>query len=154
MEPTLIRSCSHEHAAAPGCDLLDREQWKQANPGLASGIKSTSYMEAAAARASATPASESSFRALDLNQPASIERHPILGVSDWVAIESRDVPQRGGRCTLGLDLGGSSAMTSACALWENGAHGGMGSIPFEARPPAARPHRWSRRPLREIISGG
>ena len=51
------------------CALDDRRAWHAANPGLKSGIKSISYMEAEARRVSQTPSDEGSFRALDLNLP-------------------------------------------------------------------------------------
>ncbi len=46
---------------------------------------------------------------------------PLCAPESWVAIETDRLPDRGGgRCWVGLDLGGSSLMSCAIALFESG----------------------------------
>ena len=67
-----------EHAAAPDAALDDVDAWHAANPGIADGIKSLSYMRDMSRRALASPADVSTFRAHDLNQPQSPAREMIV----------------------------------------------------------------------------
>jgi phage terminase large subunit-like protein len=108
-----------EHAAPPDAALDDVSAWHAANPGLADGIKSLSYMRDAARRALASPADQSTYRAHDLNQPQSPAREMIVGLSDWQAciVPPDDEPERAGECVIGFDLGGSSSMTALVAVW-------------------------------------
>ena len=106
----------HVHRAPKGCGLHDRKAWKAANPTLGS-IKSLEYMEAAARRAVLTPADESDFRAMDLNQPGSPTREMICSPTDWEACRVPVLPDRAGPCYVGVDVGGSRAMTNAVSYW-------------------------------------
>ena len=108
-----------EHAAPPDAALDDVSAWYAANPGIADGIKSLSYMRDASRRALASPLDQSMFRAHDLNQPQSPAREMIVALSDWqgVVCAPDDLPERAGECVVGFDLGGSSSMTAAVALW-------------------------------------
>ena len=92
----------HEYAAAEDCDLLDRDAWRAANPGLASGIKSIRYMEDAAARAVASPADQPSFRAYDLNLPRNPSTETLTTPEDWRACEVSELPERSGPCVVGF----------------------------------------------------
>ena len=105
-----------EYAAPSEGALDDPATWQAANPGLGT-IKSAEYMRKAAARAIATPADQSSFRAHDLNQPQQPERVLIISISDWESCLVEIPPARAGICCLGLDLGGSTSMTCAVAHW-------------------------------------
>ena len=109
----------HEYAAEAGAALDDRSAWEVANPGLADGIKSTSYMSDASARAIASPADAASFRALDLNQPVEAGRTMIVDVDDWAACTGLEQPPRDGPVVLGFDAGYSASMTALSALWPN-----------------------------------
>ena len=110
---------------------MDREAWDAANPGLADGIKSLSYMEDAATRALTSPADQSLFRAYDLNAPLDPEREPICTPAEWE--ECIGEPERIGPCYVGLDIGGSASMTACAAFWPmTGAmtsFGAFGSVP-------------------------
>ena len=107
----------HEYSASEDADLLDRDEWHKANPGLRSGIKSLSYMEDAAARAVASPADAPSFKAYDLNQPRSPSTETLTTPEDWRACEVSELPPRQGSCIVGFDLGGSSSLTALAAFW-------------------------------------
>ena len=102
-----------------GADLEDREAWKAANPGLGT-IKSLSYMEAAAEKASKSQLDEIDFRLYDLNEPVEKSEDLICSLSDWKQCLDPNPPPRTGRCFFGFDLGGSRSMTAAAAVWENG----------------------------------
>ena len=106
----------HLYEAAADCALDDRAAWAAANPGLGT-IKSLEYMADEAARVAVTPADQNSFRAFDLNAKLSPDRMPIVTVDQWKACIVDDLPARSGPCYLGLDLGGSSSMTTAVAYW-------------------------------------
>jgi phage terminase large subunit-like protein len=58
---------SHVYAAPEGCDVMDREAWRAANPALGF-FRSLPDMEKAAKRAERLPSQENSFRWLFLNQ--------------------------------------------------------------------------------------
>ena len=101
------------------CALDDRRAWHAANPGLKSGIKSISYMEAEARRVSQTPSDEGSFRALDLNLPQKPGAEMLCPVDELCAcfVEPMLLPDRSGPCYLGFDFGEATSGTAACAIW-------------------------------------
>ena len=107
----------HHYTAPDGCALDDPEAWAAANPGLAVGIKSLEYMQDEARRTAATPADQASFRAYDLNQPQSPAVVMLCDPADWRACECDIPPARSGNCVVAFDLGGSSSMTAAAAIW-------------------------------------
>ena len=108
----------HEYTPSdPRCRVDDRRAWQQANPGLATGIKSLEYMVDMAAKAAATPADQAFFRAHDLNLPQAPNRETVCSPEDWDECEQADLPERDGQCVVGVDLGGSASMTAAAAVW-------------------------------------
>ncbi len=109
----------HLYAADDECALDDESAWAAANPGLASGIKSTSYMVDMSAKAIAIPSDAASFRSYDLNQPRSPSTETVCAVADWQRCERPidDLPPRSGPCCIGFDIGGSSSLTALAALW-------------------------------------
>ena len=109
----------HVYQAPDDCSIDDPAAWAAANPGLACGIKSASYMADEARRVLMTPSDQAHFRAFDLNQPQSPSREMIASVTDWRAciVPVDELPERDGRCVVGFDLGGSSSMTALVALW-------------------------------------
>ena len=107
----------HEYAAPADCELDDRAAWTAANPGLAGGIKSASYMADMARRALASPADQRSFRSHDLNAPVDPGREMICSLVDWKACLTDDPPPRDGEVVIGFDLGGSASMSALVAIW-------------------------------------
>ena len=85
----------HLYQAPEDCALDDDKAWAAANPGLSCGIKRRSYMESESRRVSVTVSDESSFRALDLNQPISPTSEMIFSVSDWLkcVVPISDLPR-------------------------------------------------------------
>ena len=122
----------HEYAADENADLLDREQWAKANPGLGT-IKSLAYMEDASRRAVESPLAASGFRSLDLNLPGTPNQPHILDVADYQRAVTTALPPREGFCVVSLDVGGATAFTAACAYWPTSGrcelYTGVGGIP-------------------------
>jgi len=102
--------------APTDCELDDEAAWHAANPGLAGGIKSISYMRDAAERAIVAAGNEMHFRAYDLNQPVDAERRVIVQVRDYKKCLADDPPKLEGDVILGIDLGATVSMTCAVAL--------------------------------------
>ena len=103
--------------ADPDCDIMDRDAWHAANPGIAAGIKSLRYMEDEARRVLSTPADQASFRAFDLNTPQDPGREMVCSVADWKALQSGEAPGRSGACVVGVDIGESASMSGCVAVW-------------------------------------
>ena len=121
----------HHYRAPEGCELDDEAAWDAANPGIKAGIKSIDYMRSEARRVAVTRSDESSFRALDLNQPAKPGSEMIFSLSEWEScvVAEEDMPPRTGQCCIGFDLGGSSSMTALAAAWPNGRVEAWGAFP-------------------------
>ena len=136
----------HHYRAAEGCALADEAAWDAANPGLSAGIKSIEYMRAEARRVAVTRSDESSFRALDLNQPGKPGSEMIFSLAEWqqCVVSEDDLPPRTGECCVGFDLGGSSSMTALAVIWPDscrlevwGAFPGTPALKERARVDAA-----------------
>ena len=112
----------HHHHGDEGCAIDDPAQLRKANPGIASGILHLEDLVRDAQLAKKIPANEPHFRAHHLNQRQSPTKECICSVTDWTActVPARDLPPREGRAWLGLDCGGSSSLTAACIIFENG----------------------------------
>ncbi len=107
----------HHYAASLDCELDDRAAWQAANPGL-DIVKEVSYMEQEAARVAATPADESSFRALDLNAPLEPSEEVILTPADLKhRVFTDNPPERLGPVIVCFDFGESKSATAAFAIW-------------------------------------
>ena len=104
-----------EYSAPEGCKLLDKDAWTAANPAMASGVVSESFIGRMAARAMETPANEPAFRSLHLNQRVDPEAVLILTGEQWRACQFENPPELSGTIYLGLDLGGSKALCSLAA---------------------------------------
>ena len=113
-------------------DPYEEKNWYKANPGLSCGIKSLDYMRAAAARASASPESESKFFGHDLNMRVDPARNLLCTSKDYESVLAGEagLPPADGQPVIGVDLGGSTSMTAACALWpETGRCEFVGAFP-------------------------
>lgn len=105
------RVVSHLYAAPDDCALDDKAAWKAANPALAE-FRSEQDMQDFCERAMTSPAQESSFRWLFLNQRVEAES-PYISRALWqqgvgdVAEDWADA-----EVYAGLDLSGSSDLTA------------------------------------------
>ena len=61
-----------------------------------------------------------SFEAYRLNRLLQPSQEMLCEVSEWQAVERREVPPRVGRPFVGLDLGSSRSWSAAWAIWPNG----------------------------------
>ena len=122
LERRELPTCAVHHYApdvvqGADVDIHDRKIWAAGNPGLATGIKALDYMAAESARVAVTPSDLNSFLAFDLNLPQSPTREMIFAPSDLTACVAEELPERAGPCYLGLDFGGATSGTAACAIF-------------------------------------
>ena len=104
------------YAARPDDPITHRTTWKRANPSLDFMPWLESRIRQEAQDAKADPALLASFRALRLNLGvADTEASLLLEAGTWARIEGSADPS--GRYVLGLDLGGSEAMSAAAGYW-------------------------------------
>ena len=75
-------------------------------------------------------ADQSSFRALDLNLPATPSTEMLVSLDDFLACESEELPAREGPCFPGCRSWGASASMAAavCLLAENHPVGIVGRV--------------------------
>lgn len=105
------KTVCHLYAADPDADLLDKKQWKKANPALGL-FRSEADMKKQAEKAARMPSFENTFRNLNLNQRVSTSS-PLISKSSWIACASAPMPLS--ECTLiygGLDLSGKFDLTA------------------------------------------
>ena len=122
LERRELPTCAVHHYApdviqGADVDIHDRRIWAAGNPGLATGIKATEYMAAESQRVAVTPTDLASFLAFDLNLPQSPTREMIFAPADLTACVAEELPERAGPCYLGLDFGGATSGTAACAIF-------------------------------------
>ena len=107
------KTVCHLYQADPDCDLLDKKQWKKANPAL--GIfRSEEDLEEQLKQASRLPAMEGSARNLLLNQRVALESL-WLAPSAWKSCSQKPdltVFQKY-PCSIGLDLSARNDLTAA-----------------------------------------
>jgi phage terminase large subunit-like protein len=77
------RTVCRVYEAPAGCDVLDKDAWRAANPALGT-IASEAYVEQLANEAKRLPSRESQFRNLVLNQRVSLRRH-LIPMEVWKA---------------------------------------------------------------------
>lgn len=99
----------HVYAADPDCDLMDREQWKKANPAL--GIfRSEKDLEEQLKEALNMPSKENAARNLLLNQRISMDS-PFVSKAVWQSNGDKPASLRGKKVYGGLDLSSVSDLT-------------------------------------------
>ena len=104
------------HAAVESDPPFRLRTWRKANPSLPAmpSLEKRIRKEAGAAKRDSSMLA--SFRALRLNMGTDdVEQSTLLHASTWRKITG-DV-ERSGRCTWGLDLGQSEAMSACAAYW-------------------------------------
>ena len=103
------------YSADPDCDIDDRAQWAQANPGL-SKLKPLAYLEDQCRRALQDAENEPDFRELELNQDATPHRDVIVTLGQWRKCVG-ELPPRSGPVVVGIDVGDVDSLTCLCAYW-------------------------------------
>lgn len=115
----------HLYAADKDCDLMDKAQWKKANPAFGE-FRSADDMEALALRAKRMPSFESTFRNLNLNQ--RVEKvNPFVSRDVWELNAGRSELAEGDVVYGGLDLSSVADLTAlvlvnetysvSCTFW-------------------------------------
>ena len=106
------------HAARPDDPIGHRRTWLRANPSLDFMPALEARIRKEAAGAKADPSLLASFRSLRLNLgTADTEQALLLDAGTWSRIEAEAAVIPAGRYVLGLDLGGSAAMSAAAGYW-------------------------------------
>lgn len=122
------RIVCHIYAAPEGCDLLDVEGWKAANPALGL-FRSEDDLREQMSQAARMPSMASSARNLLLNQRVSLD-NPFVSPDVWASCSAEPEPFEG-LVYAGLDL---SARTDLTALVLIGQVGGAWQV---------RPYFWT-----------
>eukprot|EP00903_Cladosiphon_okamuranus_P002609 g2607.t1 len=109
-----------EHRPPPGLPADDVASLMQANPGAKFGIgPSLEDLQRDARRAIKRGGSAlTSFRLYNRNERVSDEhRGVLLTVDEWMDCEVDKLPPKQGQVVIGVDIGGSAAMTAAAFYW-------------------------------------
>lgn len=130
-----------EHRPTPGLPADDLPSLKIANPGSGFGIGPTleRLQQDAALAIERGGSALSRFRLLSRNERiAEDNRDALLGLDEWLAAETDDLPPREGQVVIGLDQGQSVSMTACAFFWPQSgrleAFGAFGTQPnLEAR---------------------
>jgi len=104
------RIVAHVHAAPEGCELMDREAWKAANPALGA-FRSEQDMADFAERAARLPSAENSYRWLFLNQRIEASS-PFISRAVWQACGAEVLPIHDVPVYAGLDLSATNDLTA------------------------------------------
>ena len=96
------------------CPIDSRESWYEANPSLGI-VKELSFMESEARRVSITIADQNAFRAQELNLPSDPSTAGLVPIDEWAACVSEGPPELEGDVFIGIDAGGSRAMSAVAA---------------------------------------
>lgn len=96
------------------CSIDSRESWYEANPSLGV-VKELSFMESEARRVSITIADQNAFRAQELNLPSDPSTAGLVPIDEWAACVSEGPPELEGDVFIGIDAGGSRAMSAVAA---------------------------------------
>jgi phage terminase large subunit-like protein len=129
-----VHTVCHVYEADKDCDILDREQWKKANPAL--GIfRSEKDLEEQLKQASRLPALEATARNLLLNQRISLES---LWLAPQVWKDNSDFPnveifKDGRTVSVGLDLSQKTDLTAAVLAAQDD-EGAVHLLPFIFAP--------------------
>ena len=125
------RTAVHLYAADLSDDVSDPEVWEKANPGLGT-IKSRAFMRDAFEKGEKS-GSLTEFRVWQTNQPLSPSRQLLIEYGTLQrAYDVAAKPLPGEPCFLGLDLGGSAAMTAAVIVYkESGVIRTLAAFPGE-----------------------
>jgi phage terminase large subunit-like protein len=151
---------SHLYTAPEGCDLLDKDAWKAANPAMGE-FRSVDDLESFANQARRLPSKENSFRWLYLNQRISAVAS-FLSESVWKSCAGPVADFEGLEVFAGLDLAKAAGdMTALVCVAEH--QGKMHVKPFfwlpganleeKARADRAPYDLWNRQGYLETMPG-
>ena len=96
------------------CPIDSRKAWYEANPSLGT-VKEISFMESEARRVAISVADQNSFRSQELNLPGNPSSQAIVPLDEWIACVVGDPPELAGDVFIGIDAGGTRAMSAVSA---------------------------------------
>lgn len=134
------RIVCHLYAAPAGCDLLDPEAWKAANPALGL-FRSEDDLREQMAQAQRMPSMENTARNLLLNQRVSTES-PFVSPDVWKACASAAKPFDG-PVFAGLDLSARTDLTALVLVGQD--HDGVWQVQSHFWTPEQGLHDRARR---------
>ncbi len=106
------------HAAREGDPEFQVRTWRRANPSWDKLPSLRARIRKEAEEARADPSLLPSFRALRLNMgTADHETNMLMSSETWRRVEADVQPAPLGPMVLGVDAGGSAAMSAACGYW-------------------------------------
>lgn len=108
----------HLYAAPDDCDLMDKDAWSMANPGLGL-FRSEKDLEEQIKEAVRLPSKENSVRNLLLNQRISVSS-PFVSRDVWQSNGDEPQPLKGKKVYGGLDLSAVSDLTGLVLVSEDG----------------------------------
>jgi phage terminase large subunit-like protein len=118
----VIFGASRDDKMESEVDWLDESLWRQANPGLASGIVRIDELRAKAEEAQEIPEQQNTFKRLRLDLWTQAETRLIDG-GQWDeckgGVEEKAIPE-GAVCYGGLDLSSTQDLTSFCMVFPRG----------------------------------
>lgn len=120
------------HAADEDDDPFAEETWKKANPSYEYFPALRKRIAKEAAMAQLDPSALRDFKAYRLNLGTSeLELNLVVSPGMWIdLVEAESLPERGGLCIWGLDMGGNKAMTACSAYWpQTGRLEGLAAFP-------------------------
>jgi len=106
----------HVYEADKDCVLLDKEQWKKANPALGK-FRSVTDLKKLAQSAARLPSQENSFRNLNLNQRVST-LSPFISKTVWESCGAKPEELTGDVC-VALDLSSITDLSSLTIVSKN-----------------------------------
>ena len=104
-------------------DVSTWDEWatiRRANPLTAIGPSFRAKLLSERDKARGDSRLKARFLSYRLNVPSADESQTLLTVDDWAMLTSREVPEREGAPTVGVDLGGGTAFSAAVGIWPNG----------------------------------
>ena len=107
-----------DHGALMADPPFQVRTWRKANPSLDHMPALRAEIQREAQEARIDPSMLASFKALRLNMGTSdVLESLLLDAGVWQSAESDPPLPRTGPYALGIDLGGSAAMSAACGFW-------------------------------------
>ena len=124
--PELVAGGSHErtyvqvHEAAPGGQWDDLREAFRACPLARTSAHLRAVIRSERDAARRDPQLRREFEAWRLNRLGDPSKEMLISVESWLEVEGCDVAEPDGRPIVGVDLGGSTSLSSAVAIYPSG----------------------------------
>jgi phage terminase large subunit-like protein len=114
------KTVCHVYCADEGAEIMDEDQWRQANPALGA-FRSEADMRKQAEKAARMPSFSNTFRNLNLNQRVSTVS-PFVSRDIWQSCAEYPEEMEGAGVYCGLDLSSRKDLTAFVAVAKRGEH--------------------------------